>query len=162
MKEICEVAGVNRSTFYLHCETIGDLLEESAEYVNKHFLDYMQKDNDAFVGKLQNCPMEELNRITPEYLRPYLNYIKEHQRLFCTVLQNAEVLQQEARYVDLAQHVLLPILERYKVPEKQRHYILAFYIWGIMAIVAEWLKDDCKDPIEEMIAVIQRCVTSYN
>lgn len=27
VKEICEKAGVNRSTFYLHYETIGDLLE---------------------------------------------------------------------------------------------------------------------------------------
>ncbi len=26
--EICEKAGVNRSTFYLHYETIGDLLSE--------------------------------------------------------------------------------------------------------------------------------------
>ena len=29
VKEICQQAGVNRSTFYLHYETIGDLLAES-------------------------------------------------------------------------------------------------------------------------------------
>lgn len=29
VKEICEKAGVNRSTFYLHYETIVDLLDES-------------------------------------------------------------------------------------------------------------------------------------
>lgn len=79
VKEICEVAGVNRSTFYLHYETIGDLLSESAEYINKQFMDYMEKDNEAFIGKLQNCPMEKLYLITLEYLSPYLNYIKEHQ-----------------------------------------------------------------------------------
>lgn len=162
VKEICEAAGVNRSTFYLHYETIGDLLEESAEYVNKHFLDYMQKDSDTFVGKLQSCPMEELYLITPEYLRPYLNYIKEHQRLFRTVLQNATVLQQDVRYAELTQYILFPILERYKVPEQQRHYMLAFYIRGIMAIVTEWLKDDCKDSVEEIIAVIQGCVMGHN
>ena len=33
VKEICEKAGVNRSTFYLHYETIGDLLEESARLI---------------------------------------------------------------------------------------------------------------------------------
>lgn len=33
VKEICETAGVNRSTFYLHYETIGDLLAESAEHI---------------------------------------------------------------------------------------------------------------------------------
>lgn len=31
VKEICEKAGVNRSTFYLHYETIDDLANEAAE-----------------------------------------------------------------------------------------------------------------------------------
>ena len=37
VKEICEKAGVNRSTFYLHYETIGDLLSETIETVNRRF-----------------------------------------------------------------------------------------------------------------------------
>lgn len=32
VKEICEKAGVNRSTFYLHYETMNDLLQETIEY----------------------------------------------------------------------------------------------------------------------------------
>ena len=35
VKEICEKAGVNRSTFYLHYETVNDLLTESVEYIAK-------------------------------------------------------------------------------------------------------------------------------
>lgn len=163
VKEICETAGVNRSTFYLHYETIGDLLLESIEYMNRHFLEYMQKENDTetFVAELQNCPMEELYLVTPKYLTPYLNYIKEHQRLFRTALQNAAVLQQDVSYADLVQHILTPILERYQVPEQERNYILAFYIRGIMAIITEWLKKDCSDSVEQIIAVIQRCVISH-
>ena len=38
IKEICEVAGVNRSTFYLHYENTADLLEETTQYIlDKHF-----------------------------------------------------------------------------------------------------------------------------
>lgn len=44
VKEICAAAGVNRSTFYLHYETINDLLEESAGYINQQFVAYMQHD----------------------------------------------------------------------------------------------------------------------
>ena len=33
IKEICEKAGVNRSTFYLHYETIADLLNETTRYL---------------------------------------------------------------------------------------------------------------------------------
>ena len=43
VKEICETAGVNRSTFYLHYETISDLLSESVNYLNDQFLAYMKR-----------------------------------------------------------------------------------------------------------------------
>ena len=33
VKEICERAGVNRSTFYLHYESTADLLEEAMEFL---------------------------------------------------------------------------------------------------------------------------------
>ncbi|MDD6522302.1 MAG: hypothetical protein PUF35_09550 [Subdoligranulum sp.] len=34
---MCEVAGVNRSTFYLHYETMSDLLSESVGRMNEQF-----------------------------------------------------------------------------------------------------------------------------
>ena len=38
VKEICEKAGVNRSTFYLHYESIEDLLMETIDLINKRFM----------------------------------------------------------------------------------------------------------------------------
>ena len=46
VKEICEKAGVNRSTFYLHYETIGDLLEETTRYMLDDFLSYFIKEKE--------------------------------------------------------------------------------------------------------------------
>ena len=51
VKEICEVAGVNRSTFYLHYETMSDLLSESVSRMNEQFLACMEKDSDKNKGK---------------------------------------------------------------------------------------------------------------
>lgn len=42
VKEICEKAGVNRSTFYLHYETINDLLSECIDNINKHFIEQLK------------------------------------------------------------------------------------------------------------------------
>lgn len=42
IKEICQKANVNRSTFYLHYENMGDLLEECIEYANNQFLEYFE------------------------------------------------------------------------------------------------------------------------
>ena len=158
VKEICAEAGVNRSTFYLHYETIGDLLAESMEHMNRQFLDYMAHDSEAFMAKLHTCPMEELYLLTPEYLTPYLNYIKEHRRLFRTATGNAAVLGLNSSYNRMFRHVFTPILERYGVPQQDRAYLMAFYIQGLMAILTEWLKGDCADSIEHILAIIRRCI----
>ena len=72
VKEICQKAGVNRSTFYLHYETIGDLLAESVENLNRDFFERMNGHESGFVKRLRDCPMDELCLITPEYLRETL------------------------------------------------------------------------------------------
>ena len=158
VKEICEAAGVNRSTFYLHYETMADLLSESVSHMNEQFLAYMKKDSDAFVAKLKDCPLDELYLITPEYLTPYLSYVKENQRLFRTALGNSATLRLENSYTGLFCHVIAPILDRYGVAKQDRSYLMAFYLHGLMAIISEWLKHDCADPIEYVVDMIQRCV----
>ena len=158
VKEICEAAGVNRSTFYLHYETMADLLSESVSHVNEQFLTYMKKDSQTFVTKLRDCPLNELYLITPEYLTPYLGYIEQHKRLFRTATENAAVLGMDKSYDRMFRHVFTPILDRYGIPQQDRRYIMAFYIQGLMAIISEWLRNDCADSIAYVVDMIQQCV----
>lgn len=158
VKEICEEAGVNRSTFYLHYETMADLLSESVSHMNEQFLTHMKKDTDAFVTKLWDCPLDELYLITPEYLTPYLDYIEQHKLLVRTATENAAVLGMDKSYERMFRHVFTPILDRYGIPQQDRPYLMAFYIQGLMAIISEWLKNDCTDSVEDVVNVIQRCV----
>ena len=158
VKEICEAAGVNRSTFYLHYETMADLLSESVSHMNEQFLAYMKRDSQTFVTKLRDCPLDELYLITPEYLTPYLGYIEQHKRLFRTATENAAVLGMDKSYDRMFRHVFTPILDRYGIPQQDRGYIMAFYIQGLMAIISEWLRNDCADSIAYVVDMIQRCV----
>ena len=158
LKEICEKAGVNRSTFYLHYETIGDLLSESIQYMNEQFVSYMQQDPAAFIARLRHCPLEELYLLTPQYLMPYLQYVQMHKYLFKAAIENGAALQVQEAYDAQFRHVLSPILERFNIPEQERPYMTAFYVRGLMAIVTQWLEEDCARPIEQIIAVMQRCV----
>ncbi len=59
VKEICEKAGVNRSTFYLHYETITDLVNEAMENVNKRFLSYFTQDENDFIAKINSKKLKE-------------------------------------------------------------------------------------------------------
>ena len=71
------------------------------------------------------------------------------RRLGSPILSAAKVLNQ---------HVLTPILARFQVPPGNREYLMAFYLSGLMAIIDRWLRDDCRDSIEHVIAVMQLCM----
>ena len=158
VKEICQKAGVNRSTFYLHYETIGDLLAESVENLNRDFFERMNGHESGFVKRLRDCPMDELYLITPEYLTPYLEYVRENRRIMRTMLENAAVLKLDRTYERIFRHVFTPILERFGVPGDEMGYIMVFYICGLTAMIDEWLRNDCEEPIDRMIGMIRRCV----
>lgn len=126
VKEVCAAAGVNRSTFYLHYESMTDLLAESVGYMNDLFLIHMDKDAETFVAKLRTCPMSELYLVTPEYLTPYLNYIKKNRRLFRAAMNNAAALKLNENYERMLSQVFTPILDRYRVLDQDRGYIRRF------------------------------------
>lgn len=158
VKEICDKAGVHRSTFYLHYETVGDLLEESTKYIIDRFVECMPIETAEFLEKLRTRPLDELYLITPEYLDPYLNYIKENRRVFKTTVEKASELRLDDAYHDLNRYVFSPILERYGVPEEDREYMMDFYIGGLMAVIGKWLKNDCREPTERIAAIMQTLV----
>lgn len=158
IKEICETAGVNRSTFYLHYDNINDLLLESIRYENEQFLSYFPSSSTGVVKKLKTCPIKELILIEPGYLVPYLTYIRENKKLFRTAVSKAAYMDSENTYRKMCRHVFHPIMERFDIPTSERNYVLAFYINGIIAIIMEWLKSDCCDSIEQVTEVIMKCV----
>ena len=66
VKEICAKAGVNRSTFYLHYESIDDLLNETLEMVSNKFFSTF----DHKVINPKSATKDELFLIDDEYLIP--------------------------------------------------------------------------------------------
>ena len=87
IKEICALAEVNRSTFYLHYENTSDLLKETTQYITDSFLSYFSVEKQSIDLKFENTDLKELVFITPEYLSPYLTFIKENQRVFKTSIK---------------------------------------------------------------------------
>lgn len=158
IKEICENAGVNRSTFYLHYENTSDLLEEALEYVNARFLGYFETNTDATIEKIKSGARKELIFITPEYLYPYLEFIRDHRRLFSAALARPKSFRSHAAFRKMATHLLYPIMDRFGYSAKERDYVLFFYIEGMMGIVAEWLRKDCRDSTEKIAEIIMKCV----
>jgi len=162
VKEICEKAGVNRSTFYLHYETIDDLVNEAMENVNKRFLACFPKNGNDFARKIDSKKPEDLVLITQDYLRPYLQFISENKKVYRASFRNPNDMQANARYKNLKKYILEPILKKFGVPESRWRYYIVYYIEGTMAIIKEWLNQDCQDPVETIAAIIEECVRPLN
>ena len=166
VKEVCEKAGVNRSTFYLHYESMNDLLEESAQnflrdfYENMRPSDKFQMENgeSSFSEYIRNAPLAELYLLTPDYLTPYLNFVRENKRLFRTLLQHAQLFRWQNTYAYMFEKIFSPILDRYGLPEKVKPFLVSFYIHGIMAVVSQWLAGDCRESTEEVLEIIKTCL----
>ena len=158
IKEICQAAGVNRSTFYLHYENTSDLLAETTRYIlDKHFA-YYSADTTGITERFANYALEDLIFVTTEYLTPYLTFIRENQRIFKVAVKHFNVMSMDEVYGKMFEHIFNPILSRFHVPEKKRAYVIKFYLTGVFAIVMEWLDKDCSDGMNTVIEVITDCV----
>lgn len=158
VKEICHQAGVNRSTFYLHYESIAELLDETMEMINQRFLSYFPQEEEAVLGDMEHRELNDLVFVTQEYLLPYLRFIQDNKKVYRAAFRNPSSMQTNARYGVLKQRILDPILERFEIPAARRPYYIAYYVEGIAAIVKEWLRHDCGDSVEMIAAIIESCV----
>ncbi len=162
VKEICAKAGVNRSTFYLHYETVADLLTETMEYYNEQFLKQFSVTPDQFIPSIHSAPLNELVLINSKYLRPYLLFIKEHKSLYQAVFKNPACMRAERQLDDISEFVLKPIMKRFQIPEKYQSYRISFYIHGCKAIIQEWINRNCEDPVEDIERIMIQCIRPDN
>ncbi len=158
VSEICETAGVNRSTFYLHYETISDLLDETTRYLLDDFRSYFPTD----IIDLVCCTRNELVFVCDKYLTPYLTYIKNHKEVFGTAIIHSKTLRFEDVHKRLFDNIFNPILDRFHYPSNIRQYVMMYYLNGINAIVLEWLKNGCDKSIAEISEIISVCIYGLN
>lgn len=156
VKEICQKAGVNRSTFYLHYESIDDLLFEAIDMINKKF-------NTAFkneVIKPDNLDKNDLFLIEDKYLIPYLHFIKENKKIYKLIHKNPFIFKTQDVFTKLYNDLFSVILDKYGVPDNEKEYIFSFFSFGLVAIIQKWIENDCKDDIE-LIADLMKRVIGY-
>lgn len=158
IKDICKKAGVNRSTFYLHYESIMDLLKETIEYKNEKFWSYF----DVKKIDVLTSSKDELVLINKTYLLPYLNYMKNNKLVLKVAFEKADLLDSKKMFLFLYNNFFSPIMSRFKINEEDKMYVISYFINGINAIVMEWVKKDCKESVDHIAELIISLVPLHN
>lgn len=157
VKEICKKAGVNRSTFYLHYENLNDLLVEANEYLNKAFMDkYRENGIDGL--NVETVSKEEAIWVTPKYLVPYLEFIRDNKRFLKVVMRNPKLFEARKTFEKMYKEFFKPVLDKFDIEENEKRLVFDFYLGGVLAVVNKWVESDCKDEIERVVKVITDCV----
>lgn len=153
VKELCQKAGVNRTTFYLHYENMNDLLEETVDLISERF-----KESLAAIPP-GNTSREVLT--SEKYLRPYLGFIKANMRAYRVIHLKDHLFQSQKTFESFYQSVFSPALTHFGVSESEKKYVFAFYTQGTVAIIGKWLEDNCRDDIDMIIDLIARHTMAY-
>lgn len=161
VKEICQTASVNRSTFYLHYENTYDLLKETLENLYKDF--FSRYDSNLSMDRINNKSNDDLFLITPKYLKPYLSFVYDNKKIFKLMYFKNEVFNGRNMYETWLDKIFKPILSKFNVKnEEEQSYIMLFHLQGLIGLIMEWVKNDCKMPIDDLINVIQKCIKEPN
>lgn len=156
VSEICREAGVNRSTFYAHYDNTYDLLQETRKDFFRSFLNSFENEDKP----LDHLSAEETAVfISPKYLVPFLEFMKQNRKMFQTYMNNLDFIDTEEVFSFFRNAVFAPIIYKFHPAEQNIIlYMTTFFVQGIFAIVLEWLNNDCEDDVSFICEVIMRCV----
>ena len=143
VKSLCDIADINRSTFYAHYIDQYDLLEQMRRKVFENIKHYLEEYNIEGV-----TPVSETN------LKMILEYGKSNSELFKAFLsENCDnVFQNDI--MDFLQ-IIPPYIDA-GISERTRDYVTGFILSGCISILQRWLYEGMPESTQEMTEIILR------
>jgi len=138
VKSLCELADVNRSTFYAHYRDPYDLLYHIEREVLGNIKRYLEK--QEYSDDKRPISFQVLNRI--------LEYVKEKADLFKALLSDNSDASFQMEVMQLA-HLDLFHPDN-KLSERMQEYLTVFGITGCISILHKWLSDGIVESTTEI------------
>jgi AcrR family transcriptional regulator len=142
VKELTDLADVNRSTFYLYYKDIFDMVENiETELVNDFSEAYekFSKEATTYDDALSFfIYLFEFVQINAEMCRIFLGHDGDH-----TFVEKLK---------DAIKHCKIPLDDTSS--EIEAHYCMPFAISGCIGIIQQWLEDDMKVSPKDMAAIV--------
>lgn len=129
VRELCDRAELNRSTFYAHYNEPNDLLTEIENEILQSTEEHLRKigeENDAGAHK---------------YLLSFLKYIKENDKIFRTLLIDSADPNFRSRFM---QQSIIQFVDnlRIELPKDFEQYIFSYILNGSTGIIIQWIRSD--------------------
>ena len=154
VKEICEKAGVNRSTFYMHYDTKDDLLVETMKYINARLLS--DSNYDAIIPRSNDEKNFNLDEI---HLVPYLNTIKEFKKIYRVLPHKPHIFKKSNINKELYRNLCDKLLRKYNIKNDEKEFAFAYFNYGVLAIIDKWVESDCEEDVYKIADLIIKLIS---
>ena len=147
IKSLCDIADVNRSTFYTHYTDQYDLLEQMSREAFDNIKRYLE--NNGGEGE---TPVTETNLIM------ILEYGKRNSELIKAFLSgNCDTLFQK----NLMEMIhVIPTLFSSKTGEREKDYLTGYMLSGCISILQRWLQEGMPESTQEMTELILNVINN--
>lgn len=153
VSKICKEARVHRSTFYHYYDNQFDLLEDANQFLTQLFLTKFPSHN------LSNINIES-DLTGDAYLISYLQFVKDHQKIYQIYLHHELDFHHKERFEHLVELIFTPRFHAQGIQNPvQIAYVSSFFLAGITQVVSKWVRNGCTESIEEMADIIQICIS---
>ncbi len=149
VKDITELADLNRGTFYLHYADTYSLLQEMESEVLVDFQEMITNYGDAF----------KKNSLLPMVI-PIIQYIEENKKICKILFENSASSDFVNRFHKLVlQNGTAIIKAQYpSASETALGYFLEFITYGLTGILKKWVDTGMAEPKEEIAEFVDKVV----
>jgi AcrR family transcriptional regulator len=141
VRELCDRAELNRSTFYAHYNEPNDLLMEIETELLDATEEHLKKigeENDAGAHK---------------YILSFLQYIKQNDKQFRTLLIDSADPEFRSRFM---RQSIIQFVEnlRIELPKELEQYIFSYILNGSTGIIIQWIRSDYAADENEIVNLL--------
>lgn len=137
--EICRLADINRTAFYLHHKDVYELLQ------------CMETDMYHYFVSLFTAPCSQYS-LRERYLRLF-NFLKANQDFYRVYLNNQS-------HPQLLDYTLFPEIQQRVLSSGfggslEYEYFQTFFITGLTSMIQKWLNNNCKESEAELLHILE-------
>ncbi len=144
--EICELADLNRATFYAHYQDQYDLMKQIQAELIENVTNYLELESHT---ELAQIPVANVERI--------FDYIKENARICKILLGEQGDINFQKQVLALAyEKNILDLTSLAKISPEEAEYINTFSLAGAVGLIQKWLNEDLNKSSRFMAETIMR------
>ncbi len=144
IKEICDMADINRTTFYAHYKDQYDLLRQLQDELMSDIITHLTQNTKSSTGIISTQTIEKI-----------FEYIKENSDICILFLSESVDTNFENQVIKLFHEWFIYYWKQSGANVRlDIEYVYAFSAYGCIGIIKKWLSEGMVIPIEEMAQLV--------